>query len=216
MIELLVVGVIATNCWIYLRDAPGEGAGECAVIDPGADADAIISRLGQLKLRPRYILLTHGHFDHIAALPALAAEYGDAVIAIHRNDRDYLGPGAHRIHRMSFATAAGSIAYVDELWEDMPAAGELLDEGSVIGPFTVLHLPGHTPGSVGFYDKDAKVLFSGDTLFQDGFGRTDLPGGNWSQLRRSLSRLFAMDGSISVCPGHGGTTTIGKESNQGR
>jgi glyoxylase-like metal-dependent hydrolase (beta-lactamase superfamily II) len=210
MTELIVVGAIATNCWIYTWD----DSGECAVIDPGADVDAIISRLEQLNLRPRYILLTHGHFDHIAALPALAAKYRgiNPVIAIHRDDRDYLGPGALQLHRTSFAVAAGNAAYVDGLWEDMPPATEILEEGSVIGPFTVLHLPGHTQGSAGFYDKNAKVLFSGDTLFRDGFGRTDLPGGSWPQLQRSLSRLFAMDRDIAVYPGHEGATTIGAES----
>ena len=218
MIDVFVAGAIATNCWIYAWDTQGQGTGECAVIDPGADAEHIISRLERLKLRPRYILLTHGHFDHIAALPALAAAYRDGplTIAIHRDDRDYLGAGARQIHRRSFAVAAGNAAYVDALWEDMPEADELLDEGSVIGPFTVLHLPGHTPGSAAFYDKNARVLFSGDTLFQDGFGRTDLPGGSWPQLQQSLLRLFAMDRDIGVYPGHGGTTTIGEEARQGR
>jgi glyoxylase-like metal-dependent hydrolase (beta-lactamase superfamily II) len=217
MIDVSVVGAIATNCWIYAWDAPTGEPGDCAVIDPGADAETIIARLERLRLRPRYILLTHGHFDHIAALPALAAACRDGplTIAIHREDRDYLGAGARQVHRTSFAAAAGNAAYVDALWEAMPEADLLLDEGSVIGPFTVLHLPGHTPGSVAFYDKNARVLFSGDTLFQDGYGRTDLPGGSWPQLRRSLLRLFAMDGDIGVYPGHGGTTTIGEESGQG-
>jgi glyoxylase-like metal-dependent hydrolase (beta-lactamase superfamily II) len=165
-------------------------------------------------LRPRYILLTHGHFDHIAALPALAAYAGDPIIAIHRDDRDYLGLKARQIHRVSFSAAAGNAAYVDALWETMPEAGELLNEGSVIGPLTTLHLPGHSPGSAAFYDKSAGILFSGDTLFQGGYGRTDLPGGSWPQLRQSLGRLFTLDRSIRVYPGHGGTTTIGEASDE--
>jgi glyoxylase-like metal-dependent hydrolase (beta-lactamase superfamily II) len=223
MITLLEVGALATNCWLYAwddaqDDALAGGIRDCAVIDPGAEAEAIIAQLERLKLRPRYILLTHGHFDHVAALPALAAHYRESppTIAIHRDDRDYLGAASRQAHRAGFTVAAGNAAYVDALWEDMPEADELLDEGSVIGPFTTLHLPGHTPGSAAFYDKQAKVLFCGDTLFRNGFGRTDLPGGNWSQLRQSISRLFAMDRDIKVYPGHEGTTTIGAEADRNR
>jgi glyoxylase-like metal-dependent hydrolase (beta-lactamase superfamily II) len=107
---------------------------------------------------------------------------------------------------------AGNAAYVDALWEAMPDATVSLEEGSVIGPLVTLHLPGHSPGSVAFYDESAGVLFSGDTLFQDGFGRTDLPGGSWPQLRQSLARLFTLDRNTAVYPGHGGTTTIGEAS----
>jgi glyoxylase-like metal-dependent hydrolase (beta-lactamase superfamily II) len=211
MIELLVVGAIATNCWIYSRD----DGGECAVIDPGADPDVIISRLKRLNLRPRYILLTHGHFDHIAALPDLADAYKDAppIIAIHRDDGQYLGPGAYETHRVSFTAAAGDSGYVDALWKDMPPADQLLTEGSVIGPFTTLHLPGHSEGSVGFLDGAAKVLFSGDTMFRGDCGRTDLPGGSWPKIQQSLRRLSTLDPAIAVYPGHGPKTSIGDEAN---
>jgi len=87
----------------------------------------------------------------------------------------------------------------------------LLEEGSTIGPFTVLHVPGHTPGCAAFWDKEQKVLFTGDTLFQRGYGRTDLPGGNEKDLVKSLNRLFSMDPDIKVYPGHGESTTIGQE-----
>jgi glyoxylase-like metal-dependent hydrolase (beta-lactamase superfamily II) len=214
MTELLVVGSFATNCWIYAWDDPSREGGECAVIDPGADAEAILSRLKRLNLRPKYILLTHGHFDHIAALPSLAKACGDSppIIAIHRDDAEYLGPQSHQVHRRSFAAAAGNASYVDTLWENMPDADRDLEEGSIVGPFTVLHLPGHTPGSVAFYDEKAKILFSGDTLFRSGYGRTDLPGGNAAKIMASLKRLFAMDRDIRVCPGHGPVTTIGEET----
>ncbi|GHV27474.1 MBL fold hydrolase [Spirochaetia bacterium] len=211
MIELLVVGAIATNCWIYSRN---ESSGECTVIDPGADPDVIISRLKRLNLRPRYILLTHGHFDHIAALPDLADAYKDMppIIAIHRDDSQYLGPDAYEPHRVSFTAAAGDSGYVDTLWKDMPAAEELLTEGSIIGPFTTLHLPGHTEGSVGFLDEAAKVLFSGDTMFRGDCGRTDLPGGSWPKIQQSLRRLSTLDPAITVYPGHGPKTSIGDEA----
>jgi glyoxylase-like metal-dependent hydrolase (beta-lactamase superfamily II) len=181
------------------------------LIDPGDQAPVIIARLEKLRLRPRYILLSHGHFDHIAALPDLAAAFPDAEIAIHRGDAAYLGPEAYAVHRESFG-AVGAPSYVEELWKPMPSPTRLLAEGDRIGPFTVLHVPGHTPGSVSFYWAERKILFSGDTLFQNGMGRTDLPGGNWDQLRESLGRLLSMDGDIRVFPGHGGETTIGEEA----
>jgi glyoxylase-like metal-dependent hydrolase (beta-lactamase superfamily II) len=216
MIDSIVVGPIETNCWIYTWNDP-EGnsvSPECAVIDPGADPEVIISRLKRLNLRPRYILLTHGHFDHIAALPDLVEALKDTppAVAIHRDDAHYIGPKAYAVHCESFAAAAGNTIYVDTLWKDMPGADEILSEGNVIGPFTVLHIPGHTQGSVGFYDEKAKVLFSGDTLFQGDCGRTDLPGGSWPQIQQSLRRLAALDKDITVYPGHGPATTIGDES----
>jgi glyoxylase-like metal-dependent hydrolase (beta-lactamase superfamily II) len=154
--------------------------------------------------------LTHGHFDHIAALPDLAAAFPEAEIAIHREDASYLGPAAYAVHHRSFA-AAGESSFVDRLWKDMPAPGRLLEEGDTPGPFRVLHLPGHTPGSVGFFLPDQMILFSGDTLFEEGYGRTDLPGGDLGRLLKSLERLFGMDKDIRVFPGHGPATSIGKE-----
>ena len=110
-------------------------------------------------------------------------------MGIHRLDAHYLGKDACPVHRDIF-----------------------FEEGDQAGPFKVLHLPGHTPGSVGFYDEKACVLFSGDTLFRGNWGRTDLPGGNWEQLRGSLKRLLSMDKEIVLCPGHGPGTTVGEEA----
>jgi glyoxylase-like metal-dependent hydrolase (beta-lactamase superfamily II) len=212
ILECLTVGDLQTNCWIYsLKAEPPAGPNPCAVIDPGANSAYIISLLKQLNLYPRHILLTHGHFDHLAALPDLAAAFSPPpVIAVHRGDASCLGPGALEVHRASFA-ALGDASYADRLWKPMPPADRLLAGGERIGPFTVIHTPGHTPGSVCYYDEDAGALFSGDTLFRGGYGRTDLPGGNWAALEKSLALLLSMDGGIAVCPGHGPGTTIGEE-----
>jgi glyoxylase-like metal-dependent hydrolase (beta-lactamase superfamily II) len=229
-IHRITVGDIATNCWIYPLDAPsmeGEDTGSeqtdgfspCIVIDPGEEGPHITAFLDQHKLFPKYILLTHGHFDHIGAVPFLAKKYGQAEIAIHSADAEYLGPDSYPVHCRSFSVATGNSAYIDALWEDMPSPGRILAEGDSIGPFTVLHLPGHTPGSIGLWDQKAGVLFSGDTLFYGSYGRTDLPGGNEIQLFASLKRLFTLDtpsgegvpsgeGNIQVYPGHGPETSI--------
>ena len=215
----LTVGPIATNCWIYSlepqhgpqgKDSSQAGA---AVIDPGDEADVIISALIKNNLVPRYILLTHGHFDHIAALPQIAAAFNPKPeIAIHSLDSKYLGAQAYITHSLSFKAAMGNTSFIDESWNDMPAPDRVLNEGDTIGPFTVLHIPGHTQGSAAFWDEKEGILFTGDTLFKGDYGRTDLPDGSEDEIIKSLSRLFKMNGSINVYPGHGDTTTIGQES----
>jgi glyoxylase-like metal-dependent hydrolase (beta-lactamase superfamily II) len=210
----LVLGAVATNCWLVPLEPSGlTDKRPCAVIDPADQADVIIARMERLRLFPRMILLTHGHFDHLAALPDISAAFppsNGVEIAIHQDDASSLGPDAYSVHRASF-TAAGSAAYVDGLWKPMPAPTRLLAGGDRIGPFTVLHLPGHTPGSVGLLLEKEGVLFSGDTLFQGGVGRTDLPGGDWGQLRESLERLAGLDPALAVYPGHGPVSSIGQE-----
>ena len=203
----LVVGAIATNCWIYKIDEDA-----AAVIDPGDEAEVIISALKKNNLIPKYILLTHGHFDHIAAVPDLEAAFNPKPeIAIHRLDSEYLGPEAIKAHTLSIKAAMGNTSFIDDLWNNMPPPDRILEEGGNIGPFTVLHLPGHTRGSAAFWDKNEKIIFTGDTLFKGDCGRTDLPGGSEKDMMESLSRLLKMDGNIAVYPGHGYTTTIEQE-----
>jgi glyoxylase-like metal-dependent hydrolase (beta-lactamase superfamily II) len=205
----LTVGSIATNCWIYPL-----GEKNALVIDPGDEADLIISTLKKYDLVPAYILLTHGHFDHIGAVANLAAAFSQVKpqIAIHHLDSEYLGPDAYKAQSASVKAAMGDTSFIDSMWNDMPPPDLLLEEGGTVGPFTVLHLPGHTPGSAAFWDKEENVLFTGDTLFEGAYGRTDLPGGSEDAIVASLRRLFAMDAGIKVYPGHGNTTTIGREA----
>jgi len=208
----LVVGPVATNCWIYPYGEESD-AFEAVIIDPGDDAKKIISALEKASLTPKYILLTHGHFDHICALPKLAEKYPDAKIGIHSQDAEYLGPESYQVHERSIKAAMGTAALMNIPWEELPSADIRFEEGSVTGPFTVLHLPGHTPGSCAFLDKNEGILFTGDTLFKRGYGRTDLPGGNEKQIFESLKRLLKMDRNIKVYPGHGETTLIAQEYN---
>ena len=186
-IHCLHVGSLETNCWIYSMPDEKTGQTFCAVIDPGADSSLIIEYLKKNNLCPQYILLTHGHFDHVTALPQVAKTFPDAVTVIHKNDASFMKFKAGRL-----------------------AAGE-----ETIGPFTVMHLPGHSPGSAAFYDSEGGILFSGDTLFHGDCGRTDLPGGSKKEIAGSLARLLAMEPGIRVLPGHGPETTIEKEASRG-
>ena len=205
MITRIITGELQTNCWIV--DLSGE---DCIVIDPGGDGELILARLEKLRLCPRYIAITHAHFDHIAALPFLAASFPKADIAVHQAEAGKLGPYSLENHRRDFS-AAGISSYGEKLWKSMPEASLLLKDGDFLGPYTILHLPGHSPGSMALFCEPQKSLFCGDTLFRAGTGRTDLPGGNEELLFQSLRRLFALDGDVNVYPGHGPATTILRE-----
>lgn len=217
----VTVGELGTNCWIAPLDPAGNG-GECIVADPGAEAEKIIARLARLNLYPRFIVLTHAHLDHISALPELAAYRPRHLpqnyridIAVHPAEAAKLGPNSLELHRKDFQRA-GAVSFVDYWWENnvnnpLPEATMLINEGDTIGPFDVLHLPGHSPGSIGLHWPQEKILISGDTLFNAGIGRTDLYGGDTALLYQSLSRLFTLDESTVVCPGHGPKTTLGQE-----
>lgn len=193
--DCVVVGSIQTNCWLYPMEdentASSKSSQPCFVIDPGADADLIISKLKELNWVPHYIFLTHGHFDHVTAVPDLLDAFEKGAFGqqplpktcIHRGD-------AHMVKNK-----------IDIFFE----------EGDKIGPLKILHIPGHTQGCVGFYDEKTGILFSGDTLFRRNWGRTDLPGGNEEQIYKSLKSLLSMNGETVVYPGHGPLTTIKDE-----
>lgn len=179
------VGMLGTCCYILWQD----DRQDCIVIDPGAEAQSILEACGGRRIAA--ILLTHGHFDHMGAAAALLAE--GTQLVIHRDDADMLDDPQKNV---SWMIGQRIIC---------PPATRLVQEGDTVDcagiTLQVLHTPGHTPGSV-CYEVDSH-LFTGDTLFEYGFGRTDLPGGSAAAMSVSLQRVMPMADSHSIYPGHG-------------
>jgi hydroxyacylglutathione hydrolase len=195
-IRAMQVGQIGTNCYI-LGD---EATKTCAVIDPGEDGSYLLSQLRTLEYTPVAILLTHAHFDHILAVPALREAFSNIPVYAHRLET----AGQQRtenIFGMTVPTLSsmGVITPYDE--GDTVTIGGLTVE--------VLHTPGHSAGSVTLKVED--VLFTGDTLFRGSCGRTDLPGGDHKVILQSLKRLAELEGDYKVYPGHESSSTLDYE-----
>lgn len=194
ILRRLVVGSIASNCYIVGSESNRQGM----IIDPGAQGRSILSNVRELGLDIIYIVLTHGHIDHIGALKEVKEGTG-AEVAIHAGDARFL-------RRLSFSTIYNRSfpPGVDRLLND----GDSLDVGDL--HFVVLHTPGHSPEGICLLGHG--VLFSGDTLFRGGIGRADFPSANHSQLMDSIyTKLMVLPDDTIVYPGHGYETTIGIE-----
>ena len=189
LIKCIPVGQIETNCYIVTD----ENTLECAVIDPGDESNAILDYIEDHKLKPKYIFLTHGHFDHTMAVSAIHEETG-AVVCMNKKDAGAVIENAP----FKFNPPADTIYYKE---------GDRLTVGSLT--FDVLETPGHTPGGVTLKCGDA--LFTGDTLFAGSCGRTDLYGGDMNELLRSLKRLADLPGNYEVYPGHMDSSTLDRE-----
>lgn len=196
IIEKLVVGPLATNCYI-LGD---EKSGEAIVIDPGAEPEKIIKALDKNKLKARVILNTHGHFDHTGANDILAKATG-ASIHIHQDDLE-----AEKNPEQNLAFWLGETVSASALRQPLND-GQSVNIGRFQGK--VIHTPGHTKGSICLLSDG--VLFSGDLLFAGSVGRTDLPGGSYQSLLQSLRKIAALPDDLKVYPGHGEPTTLGEE-----
>lgn len=184
-IHTLTLGLYQTNTYIIHE----ENSALCCVIDPGYQANTILKKLDDLGLTLEAILLTHGHFDHVGAVKDLAADT-DCRVFLCAEDTQ-LPP----------MFTAGKLYYTDTY-----AEGTILNIAGLY--IHVLHTPGHTPGSVCLMVDD--VIFSGDTLFAGGCGRTDI-GGDWAAILKSLKRLSEIEGYFKVLPGHGESTTLAYE-----
>jgi len=199
ILEKLEVGPIAANCYIVADEDKKVGM----VIDPGDEPGVIVGRIEELGLEIKYIVLTHGHPDHIGGIKGVKIATG-AEVLIHADEARLLDVRNHPGGRMGFGISPDSIAPADRQLN----GGESLDIGDL--HFTVLHTPGHSPGGICLLGEG--VVFSGDTLFNFGIGRFDFPGSSGRQLMDSIyTKLMVLPDSTVVYPGHGPHTTIGAE-----
>ncbi|MCM8769245.1 MAG: MBL fold metallo-hydrolase [Candidatus Omnitrophica bacterium] len=188
----LVVGEIETNCYLVRC----QKTNQAVIIDPGAEPEKIESALKKTGWKPNLVVLTHGHADHLSACRQLALP-----IAVHAADAKWLvDPGKN-------LSAMFAAPYVCPEPERLLAEGDTIEVGEVI--MEVLHTPGHTPGSICLLARAENLIFTGDTLFAEGVGRTDLPGGSEERLWESIEKkLFNLPDFFTIHPGHGPSTTL--------
>lgn len=203
--------IAGTNAWVV---APTGDGGECVLVDAPPDPAAILHHLDQRGLRLVALLATHGHVDHIGGVGEVCRGQGEDVpVRIHDGDRHLL------LDPVRTSGTLGQILEYEDLDLRPPELLSGMEDGERVSgagmTFTALHTPGHTQGSTCFLlevDGEAPILFSGDHLFAGSIGRTDLPGGNHEQLMASMAeKIFPLDDAVQVLPGHGDTTTVGKE-----
>ncbi len=196
-IQVLPAGIFDSNTYILSEQ------GECAVIDCGADPERILKTVADNKLKVRYIILTHGHADHIFHVGTLKNATG-ATLCIHQQEQ--------LLYSDSQKNGFETFGFSNQT--ELPDPDRLLKHGDKLplgnSSLEIIHTPGHSPGSISVLA--GNMLFSGDTLFARSVGRTDLYGGSGKSLTDSVrNRLFVLDGDTVVYPGHGPSTTIGFE-----
>ncbi len=202
MIKIIKIPSVGyeSNCWLLLE----ESSGAFAVIDPSPNIKQILQSIRQRNLDEKnlqYILLTHGHFDHILSVDALKEATG-APVLIHEGDESFLTNAEHNAYKPLFLRDL-TMQPADRLLQD----GESLPLGS--STICVMSTPGHTQGSVCYIIEN--IMFTGDTLFDQDIGRTDLYGGSMEQLQKSLQTIAALQEDYTIYPGHGSITTLQKQ-----
>ncbi len=202
-LKILSLGNMDNNCYIIAD----EKSKQAAIIDAPCNSNEILNVLEDEGLTLKFILLTHYHFDHIGALDNLK-EVTNAKVAIHSFEADGLCDPT--VNLALYADAPSPSTSADILLKD----SDIIRFGDV--DIKVLYTPGHTIGGVCYYLEDEQMLFSGDTLFCRGVGRTDFPGGDEDILEESIKKqLYILPNDTIVYPGHGMTTTIGNEKASG-
>ncbi|SHN11969.1 MBL fold metallo-hydrolase [Gracilibacillus kekensis] len=198
-VEKLTLGPLSTNCYIVIEQ------NEAIIIDPASDSESIINKVTELGVVPKAVLLTHAHFDHIGALEDIR-KYFDIPVYLHEIEHDWLldpklngsslfGMGEVRSKRADYHFDKSQYRF-----------------GSI--ELEVRHTPGHSPGGVAFVFREDRYVVGGDSLFAGGIGRTDLPGGNYQQLEKSIQdQLYTLADDFEVFPGHGPNTNIKEEKN---
>ncbi|MDR0287380.1 MAG: MBL fold metallo-hydrolase [Clostridiales bacterium] len=194
----LTEGLLGSNTYfVWVRDPDNP----CAVIDPGNKTSKILQVIEKENLQVKYIILTHVHIDHVFYLDELRDALPLAKVLCHESE---LPAFQSTLQNASNLFGSGKV---------FKAPDVLLKDGDIVklgeGVLKIIHTPGHTPGGICILAGD--LLFTGDTLFYDGFGRTDLGFGDVKDLKASIEKLYKMDPNIKVFPGHGTSTTIGRE-----
>jgi glyoxylase-like metal-dependent hydrolase (beta-lactamase superfamily II) len=198
-VEILEVGPLPMNAYILGCVATSS----CLIIDPGDDPEIIISAIVKRAAQPVGIVLTHGHYDHLGAVSDMKQHFTCSIL-IHELEKDTL---TNPMINLSGLTGENITA---------PAADRLLHDGDEIAVgelrLKVLHTPGHSAGSISLHFEEGNILFCGDLIFAGSIGRTDLPGGSFEEIERSIRRkVYTLPNDTTIYPGHGEPTTVATE-----
>ncbi|KZN43002.1 MBL fold metallo-hydrolase [Pseudoalteromonas luteoviolacea] len=188
------------NCRVIACDVTGKAA----IVDPGGDVEKILSAVEEHNLAVEFILLTHGHLDHVGASNKLADSLNIEIVGPHIEDKFWLDGLPMQAQMFGFAPQAG---FTPHKWLE---EGDVIELGEL--KLAVKHCPGHTPGHVVFYEPKSASVLVGDVLFKGSVGRTDFPKGDAAQLKHAIeTKLFTLDDKTRVMSGHGEDTSIGYE-----
>ncbi|WEM43376.1 MBL fold metallo-hydrolase [Photobacterium sp. DA100] len=198
--EIVPVTPFQQNCSIIWCDETKEAA----MVDPGGDIHLLKEKVQQLGLTVTKLILTHGHLDHVGGTEPLAKELGIPVVGPHKEDAFWLQGLPRQSEMFGFPLTE---AFDPDQW---------LEDGDTVAvgnqTLSVLHTPGHTPGHVVLYSREANVAFVGDVLFKGGIGRTDFPKGDYQTLIDSIKgKLWPLGNDVTFIPGHGPISTFGSE-----